>query len=88
MAATAKPTKKVPAGKPSKKVVPAKPAKKVAATEPANGDVSLAEIAAEVNVSASTARRKLRDSDIPREGGRWNFAKKDVERVKKALAAG
>lgn len=58
------------------------------ATEKTSNATSLAEICKSCKVEPRAARRKLRNSDIAVEGGRWEWTKaSDVAKVKKLLSA-
>lgn len=58
------------------------------ATEKASNATTLAAICKSIKMEPRAARRKLRNSDISVEGGRWEWTKaSDVAKVKKVLQA-
>lgn len=81
-----KPKRKVKkvAKKSPKKV--AKKAKKAEA-EGSEGKVTLAELASEAGITTASARRKLRDAELSREGRwAWEDGSKGLKDARKALA--
>lgn len=84
-----KPKRKVKkvAKKSPKKV--AKKSKKADKPESTEGKVTLAELASEAEITTASARRKLRDAELSREGRwSWDEGSKGLAQARKALGIG